>query len=112
MIPPGYHKEWHIAVRVASSKKMVGFISGVPLRVRVRDKYVIAPTISRPVIHVFLSTIIASEVNFLCVHKKLRSKRLAPVLIKEITRQCHLKGVFQAVYTGGLFLPTPIATCR
>ena len=46
------------------------------------------------------------------MHKKLRSKRLAPVLIKEITRQCHLKGVFQAVYTGGLFLPTPIATCR
>eukprot|EP00966_Prymnesium_polylepis_P050591 1171243-Prymnesium_polylepis.1 len=26
------------------------------------------------------------EVNFLCVHKKLRAKRLAPVLIKEITR--------------------------
>jgi glycylpeptide N-tetradecanoyltransferase len=46
------------------------------------------------------------------VHKKLRSKRLAPVLIKEITRQCHLKGIFQAIYTAGVVLPTPVSTCR
>jgi hypothetical protein len=30
------------------------------------------------------------EINFLCVHKRLRSKRLAPVLIKEITRRVNL----------------------
>ena len=58
------------------------------------------------------SIINASEINFLCVHKKLRSKRLAPVLIKEVTRQCHLKGVFQAIYTAGVILPTPVSTCR
>jgi glycylpeptide N-tetradecanoyltransferase len=46
------------------------------------------------------------------VHKKLRSKRLAPVLIKEVTRQCHLKGVFQGIYTAGIVIPTPISTCR
>jgi hypothetical protein len=33
------------------------------------------------------------EINFLCVHKKLRSKRLAPVLIKEITRRVNLTNV-------------------
>ncbi|KAJ3554472.1 hypothetical protein NM688_g3090 [Phlebia brevispora] len=81
LTPPGYHKEWHVAVRVAASKKLVAFVSGVPIRVRVRE-----------------NLLEASEVNFLCVHKKLRSKRLAPVLIKEITRQCHLKGIFQALY--------------
>ncbi len=54
----------------------------------------------------------AVEINYLCVHKKLRSKRLAPVLIKEITRQCHLKGIFQAIYTAGIVIPTPISTCR
>ena len=27
------------------------------------------------------------EINFLCVHKKLRANRLAPVLISEITRR-------------------------
>jgi glycylpeptide N-tetradecanoyltransferase len=93
--PPGYHKEWHIGVRVSSNKKLVAFISGVPLTLRVRG-------------NVFQ----ASEINYLCIHKKLRSKRLAPVLIKEVTRQCHLKGVFQAIYTAGVILPTPVSTCR
>lgn len=37
---------------------------------------------------------------------------MAPVLIKEITRRCHLKGIFQALYTVGVILPTPIATSR
>ncbi|KAK2706258.1 hypothetical protein QYM36_016337 [Artemia franciscana] len=52
------------------------------------------------------------EINFLCVHKKLRSKRVAPVLIKEITRRVHQTGCFQAVYTAGVLLPKPLATCR
>ena len=35
------------------------------------------------------------EINFLCVHKKLRTKRLAPVLIKEVTRRTNLMNVWQ-----------------
>ncbi|THH10777.1 hypothetical protein EW145_g1082 [Phellinidium pouzarii] len=93
--PPGYHKEWHVGVRVKSNKKLVAFISGVPIAIRAREN----------VFH-------ASEINYLCVHKKLRSKRLAPVLIKEVTRRCHLKGIFQAIYTAGVVIPTPISTCR
>lgn len=60
----------------------------------------------------FVSVHKLTEINFLCVHKKLRSKRLAPVLIKEITRRSHLEGVFQAAYTGGVVIPRPVATCR
>jgi hypothetical protein len=52
------------------------------------------------------------EINFLCVHKKLRSKRLAPVLIKEITRRVNLNGIFQAVYTAGVILPSLVSKCR
>ena len=52
------------------------------------------------------------EINFLCVHKKLRAKRLAPVLIREITRRVNCKGIFQAVYTAGVVLPKPVGTCR
>lgn len=58
------------------------------------------------------STTSMTEINFLCVHKKLRSKRLAPVLIREITRRSHLEGIFQAAYTAGVVLPKPVATCR
>ena len=69
------------------------------------------------------------EINFLCVHKKLRAKRLAPVLIREITRRVNITGIFQvrsrlitlpwmsrvtcqAVYTAGVVLPKPVGTCR
>lgn len=48
----------------------------------------------------------------MCVHKKLRAKRMAPVLIKEITRRCYLLKTWQAIYTGGVVLPKPVSTCR
>ncbi|KAL4269705.1 hypothetical protein GQ457_HM000850 [Hibiscus cannabinus] len=43
---------------------------------------------------------------------KLRSKRLAPVMIKEVTRRVHLENIWQAAYTAGVILPTPITTCQ
>ncbi|KAF2203147.1 N-myristoyl transferase [Delitschia confertaspora ATCC 74209] len=92
---PGWRKEWHVGVRATASKKLVAFISGIPVELRVRK-----------------NTLHCSEINFLCVHKKLRSKRLAPVLIKEITRRCYVENVFQAIYTVGNLLPTPVSTCR
>lgn len=58
------------------------------------------------------SVFVACEINYLCVHKKLRSKRLAPVLIKEVTRRVHLEGIFQAIYTAGVVVPTPVSTCQ
>ena len=53
-----------------------------------------------------------TEINFLCVHKKLRDKRLTPVLIEEITRRCYLLDIFQAIYTAGIVLPKPVSSCR
>ena len=38
LMPPGWHKEWHIGVRVSSNRKLVAFISGVPIHLRVRQK--------------------------------------------------------------------------
>lgn len=37
---------------------------------------------------------------------------MAPVLIKEITRRVNVTNKFQAVYTAGITIPTPIASCR
>jgi glycylpeptide N-tetradecanoyltransferase len=95
LLAPGWTKEWHVGVRATSSRKLVAFISAVPMAIRVRKK-----------------VLKASEVNFLCIHKKLRSKRLTPVLIKEITRRCNLLGTWQAIYTAGIVLPKPVSTCR
>ena len=110
--PPGYCQEWHIGVRVSKTKKLVAFISGVPITLRVREKWAIHLTYFLLILTLCISSIHATEINFLCVHKKLRSKRLAPVLIKEVTRQVHLKGIFQAIYTAGVVIPTPVSTCQ
>ena len=53
-----------------------------------------------------------TEINFLCVHKKFRTKRMAPILIKEVTRRVNSRGVFQAIYTSGSLFPCPFAECR
>ena len=42
----------------------------------------------------------------------LRSKRLAPILIKEVTRRVNLCDIWQAVYTAGVELPKPVAKCQ
>jgi glycylpeptide N-tetradecanoyltransferase len=50
-----------------------------------------------------------AEINFLCVHKLLRTKRLAPILIREVTRRVNRCDQWQAIYTAGVVIPTPIA---
>lgn len=50
-----------------------------------------------------------AEINFLCASKNLRSHRLAPVLIKEVTRRINLRNIWQAVYTAGVVVPSPIS---
>jgi len=95
LTPPDFNPDFHLGVRSSKSGKLMAFITAVPAHVRAYEK-----------------TVPMVEINFLCVHKKLRSKRLAPVLIKEITRRVNLTGVFQAVYTAGVVLPVPVASCR
>jgi glycylpeptide N-tetradecanoyltransferase len=73
-MPPGYLPEWHVGVRMEVGKKkkknkLVGFITGVPANVQTGQ-----------------SIMPMCEINFLCCWKKLRGKRLAPLLIKEV--QC------------------------
>ena len=37
--PPNWQKDWHCGVRVQKSNKLVGFISAIPARIKVYDKY-------------------------------------------------------------------------
>lgn len=86
LMSPNYKSWWHIGIRVKTNKKLVAFISAIPSNISIHDE------IKKMVI-----------IDFLCVHKKLRSKRLAPVLIKEITRRAVLEGYVQAIYTSGKY---------
>ena len=93
---PKQHSDWLIGVRGGKKNKLFGFITGIPVNLRIGEKKEVKMT----------------EINFLCVHKKLRKFRLAPVLIKEITRRVNIKNMFQAVYTAGAKIPTPVSECR
>lgn len=86
LMPPEFSKEWHLGVRIIKTGKLVAFISGVPATLRFSAN----------------SEKKVAEINFLCVHKILRNKRVAPVLIKEITRRINLTGVFQVSF---IFFP-------
>jgi glycylpeptide N-tetradecanoyltransferase len=52
---PGYLKDWHVGVRNTKTNALMGCITAVPVEVRVYDR----------IVHM-------AEINFLCVHKKLR----------------------------------------
>lgn len=95
LMPPGWQSCWHIGVRVKGNEKLVAFISAIPATIQIHK-----------------NTVNMVEINFLCVHKKLRSKRLAPVLIREITRRVNLRGIWQAAYTAGAVLPRPVSSSR
>jgi len=119
MQPPGHRNEWHVGVRVSQTKKLVAFIGCTPASLLCHGQRVEAgpvvgadgPSGGAPSGEEEEDQSVV-EVNFLCVHKKLRSKRLAPVLIREITRRVNLRGIFQASYTAGVVLPKPVARCR
>ncbi len=84
-----------LGVRTKESNILVGFISGVSTRMQV----------SRHQLDV-------AEINFLCVIPKLRTKRLTPVLIQEITRQYQLLGIQQAFYTSARCFVKPFYTAQ
>lgn len=94
LMPPKQYPDWVCGVRGGKKDRLFGFITGIPVKLRIKGKQ-----------------IKMTEINFLCVHKKIRKHRLAPVLIKEITRRTHIKNMWQAIYTAGIIIPRPMAEC-
>ncbi|WEL38286.1 N-myristoyl transferase [Encephalitozoon hellem] len=75
-------KKYCIVLRLYG--RMVGFIFG-------KEHHVVIRGVKNRVI----------GVNFLCVSCDMRGKRLAPVLIKEVTRRANVDGIFKGVFTSG-----------
>lgn len=93
LLVPGFQKDWHLAIRSQKDGKLLAFIAGTPVKSKVNGR-----------------NVKLAQINYLCVRKKLREKRLAPVLIKEITRRVNLTNVWQAVFTAGIVVPRPVGT--
>ncbi len=90
---PGWVRDYHLCIK--RDGRIVCMITAVPA-----------------IVQVWRQPMRTVEINFLCIHKDLRSQRMSPLLIKEITRRVNLRGTFQAIYTAGVLLPKPISVCR
>jgi glycylpeptide N-tetradecanoyltransferase len=55
LTPPDFLQDWHVGVRTSSNNKLVALITAVPADIRV---------------HTSCEKMV--EINFLCVHKKIR----------------------------------------
>lgn len=78
LLTPAHNKNWFVGVQAKSKpNKLFAFISALPSKVSVNGD------VKK-----------MAQVNFMCIHKKLRQKRLAPVLIKEITRRVNLENTW------------------
>lgn len=127
LMPPNYVPEWHVAIRRKRDSKLLAFISGIPMTMSMGVPHSLRGSIdvsektagespeheeAAGADQIFSEPRKICEINFLCVHKQLREKRLTPILIKEVTRRVNLHDIWQAVYTAGVVLPTPFATAQ
>ncbi|KAH9589439.1 Myristoyl-CoA:protein N-myristoyltransferase [Trypanosoma melophagium] len=120
LTPPGYYPSWHVAVRRKRDKMPLGFVSGIPITMRMgTPKHILKKRDQETKEEEqknenedYLEPRTICEINFLCVHKLLREKGMAPILIREVTRRVNLCNIWQAVYTAGKMLPTPFSTGR
>ncbi|KAI5185596.1 glycylpeptide N-tetradecanoyltransferase [Nematocida homosporus] len=86
LLSPDSFPDWNVGLY--QGEHLIGFISACKLQIQIGgDK---PPT---------------AVVNFLCLDRSFRKKRLAPVLIKEITKRVNQKGIYRALFTSGEELP-------
>lgn len=99
---PGCKPEYSLGIRIddpgdETHERLIGYISGVVSDYTYSNSEE-GETFSRPM----------QSIVFLCLDKKYRSLKLAPLLIQEITRRSYKNGVFHAIYTSGTPLTAPI----
>lgn len=93
--PPGWRIDWTIGIKDSVTCELIAFINATPVNLNIDQ-------ITRK----------SAGINFLCVHKKFRCKRMAPLLIQEITHRLTMCKINNAMYTTGVKLPGSVSVCR
>ena len=83
----------NLGLREHDSNNLIGFVHSEKIRMRIKDH-----------------EIDAAEVNFLCLHKNYRKKRLSPYLIQEITQLSNSHHLYQALFTSAAKITEPLCT--
>lgn len=96
MSPPGMLRQYLVGFRHKQTRKLLGFICGLPLSV----------SISGAVVEK------AIEIKNLFIHPSLRGMRLAPLLISEVSRRVRYNGHYIALYTSSVTITRPLCKAR
>ena len=84
----------NILLSIQKKGKIIGFFSGLPLKLSVYGK-----------------EIITYNISFLCIDTNYRNKRLAEYMFKEMFRRSYLEKVFQNIFVSKSLIPKPFAEC-
>ena len=84
----------NILLSIQKKGKIIGFFSGLPLKLSVYGK-----------------EILTYNISFLCIDSDYRHKKLAEYMFKEIFRRSYLEKVFQNIFVSKLLIPKPFAEC-
>ena len=85
LLSPYWNSSKNLGLKFQRNRKIFGFVSVINRKLLYFNFYL-------PI----------SEINFLCVKKILRKKKLVTILIKEISRRQNLIGYLEAIFTTGV----------
>jgi len=85
----------NLILSVQKKGEILGFLSGLPLKLIVYGNEIIAYTLS-----------------FFCIKTECRGKKLAQTMIKEMFRRTYVYKVFQSISVSRRLIPRPFAECR
>ncbi len=85
----------NLILSVQKNGEIIGFLSGLPLKLIVYGKELNAYTLS-----------------FFCIMTEYRGKKLAQAMIKEMFRRTYEHKVFQSISVSRRLVPKPFAECR
>ena len=84
----------NILLSIRLNKKMIGFFSGLPMKLSIYGK-----------------EIILYNISFLCIDKDYRHHKLAEIMFKEMFRRTYKENVYQNIFVSKRLIPKPFAEC-
>ena len=89
------NKYKNILISIQINKEIIGFFSGLPMKLSVYDK-----------------EIIVYNISFLCINKEYRKNKkhnLAEIMFKEMFRRTYMENIYQNIFVSKRLIPRPFS---
>jgi len=86
------NKYRNILLSIQQNNKIIGFFSGLPMK-----------------LSVYGEELMAYNISFLCIDKKYRNKNLATIMFKEMFRRTYVEKIYQNIFVSKRLIPKPFS---